>query len=664
VVLEYAITRGPVTNLEIRGARLSDAVRDRLSDRWTTALFDGFLEKDARTIVRDSLFRDGYLQANVTALIHTDSSNDIKTLTIDVAPGPIVPGHVEITGNSALSTGLLLDVVHNTDALAAWLDPDAVKRLLETYCRSEGFFTATVSVAPPQSRNGRSVVAIVVNEGRPYSIGAVELSGLPADMVPGSREGLGLSAGDRYRPATVEDSASQLESRLQNAAYRESSVEIETRVDAASAQVDVALRVTPGPRSILRDVIVEGADATKPVVARAIVLPLEAPLDMAALVETRRRLYDLDIYRTVDVQVQPLAAGAPATAAQSEQSVAARIVVEERPRFRLRYGLAINDEVVGPDNRDQRLGFAADLENRNVLGLGATAKLSLRLREDQQVGRFTVGAKRFFGLPIRSTVFVEREREQLNPDADIPTTSSISTLTGEQAYRVRPGMELRYGYGIARNHTFIRSEDNPFDITVNIARFTTSGLIDRRDDVFNPVRGWFTASTLELSAPGLGSDLSFLKYFAQVSDFIRLDRGMVIASAIRVGLARTADGEVLIPSERFYAGGANSVRGYREDDLGARSIFGDAEGGSALLVMNGELRFPVFKRLRGVGFLDAGNVYPAIGDVSASQLQVGAGGGARLDTPFGLIRFDVGLPVNRRPSDPRWRIHFGLGHAF
>ena len=664
IALEYTITRGPVTNLDVRGVKLPEAVRDRLSDRWATALFDGFLEKDARTIVRDYLFRAGHLQASVAASVSRNAAGDVKTLTIDAVPGPVVPGYVEIRGNSVLSTSLLLDVVHNSDPLGAWLEPDSMKRLLESYCRSEGFFTAAVSVRAPQDRNGSSVVEIVVNEGRPYSIGAVELSGLPPD-IPGPREVSGISAGDRYRPATVEEAASQLEARLRNAAYRNSRVEIETRVDASAARVDVSLRATPGPRSILRDVIVEGADPKKAIVARSIVLPLEAPLDMAAVVETRRRLYGLDIYKTVDVQIQPLATGAPAAGTQDEQPVAARIVVEERPRYRLRYGLAVNDEVVGPDARDQRLGLAADLENRNVLGLGASARLSLRLRSDQQVGRFTVGAKRFFGLPIRSTVFVEREREQLNPDADFPTTSSISTLTGEQAYRVRPGMEFRYGYGFERNHTFVRSDEpDPFDLTVNIARFTTSGLVDRRDDAFNPVRGWFTASTLEFSAPGLGSDLTFVKYFGQVSDFIPLDRGMVIASGIRVGLARPGEDEVLIPSERFYAGGANTVRGYREDDLGARGILGDAEGGSALLVMNGELRFPVFKRLRGVGFLDAGNVFQAIGDISARKLQVGAGGGARLDTPFGLIRFDVGLPVNRRPSDPRWRFHFGLGHAF
>ena len=52
------------------------------------------------------------------------------------------------------------------------------------------------------------------------------------------------------------------------------------------------------------------------------------------------------------------------------------------------------------------------------------------------------------------------------------------------------------------------------------------------------------------------------------------------------------------------------MRGYREDDLGPRSVFDDADGGEALLVFNEELRFPVYRWLRGVGFVDAGNVYP------------------------------------------------------
>jgi len=167
-----------------------------------------------------------------------------------------------------------------------------------------------------------------------------------------------------------------------------------------------------------------------------------------------------------------------------------------------------------------------------------------------------------------------------------------------------------------------------------------------------------------LSTPGIGSDLKFMKDFTQYSQFFALGRGWVAASAARLGLARTFAGEVLIPSERFFAGGANTVRGYREESLGAESVLGGAEGGSAMLVMNGELRFPIYRRLRGVGFVDAGNVYPSVRDISLGALQFGVGAGARLDTPFGLIRFDLRVPANGRSIDPRWRFHVGFGHAF
>jgi outer membrane translocation and assembly module TamA len=65
-----------------------------------------------------------------------------------------------------------------------------------------------------------------------------------------------------------------------------------------------------------------------------------------------------------------------------------------------------------------------------------------------------------------------------------------------------------------------------------------------------------------------------------------------------------------------------------------------------------------------VGFVDLGNVYPKVSDLSLTDLQIGIGAGARFDTPFGLFRLDLGVPANRRSFDPHWRFHFGLGHAF
>jgi outer membrane protein insertion porin family len=61
--------------------------------------------------------------------------------------------------------------------------------------------------------------------------------------------------------------------------------------------------------------------------------------------------------------------------------------------------------------------------------------------------------------------------------------------------------------------------------------------------------------------------------------------------------------------------------------------------------------------------VDFGDVYPMVGDMLRS-LQMGTGAGIRLNTPIGLFRLDFGVPVNRRPFDERWTVHFGLGHAF
>jgi outer membrane protein assembly factor BamA len=207
-------------------------------------------------------------------------------------------------------------------------------------------------------------------------------------------------------------------------------------------------------------------------------------------------------------------------------------------------------------------------------------------------------------------------------------------------------------------------ESQDFDLSVRAARLTTSGLVDRRSDPFDPIGGWFASSNLELSRPSLGSDLSFLKGFLQFYQFQPVGRGIIVASAARMGLARTYDGQDLLFSERFFAGGATSVRGYRQDDLGPRNAFDEAAGGMALLVVNEELRFPVYRWLRGVGFVDLGNVYDTVGAISFGDLQIGVGAGVRLDTPVGLFRVDFAVPANPRSFDPKWKIHFGLGHAF
>jgi outer membrane protein assembly factor BamA len=654
VTLEYTIERGRATGLEVSGYPLPDEVRQRIIGRWASSVFDRFLERDVNRIVRDYLFADGRPDATVIpALTATDEA---RTLRVEIDPGPAAATRLQIEGNERVPTQRVLAVTQSLGPAAAWLEPAVVEEAIRRLYQAEGLLSADVDVSAPNVRDGESVVRVAIQEGEPWRIGRVTLGG--AEQGPAAAE-LRLVAGNQYDPRVIAESLTGLEQQFRNEGFLDVRVASETVLDPATHRADVHALVEPGPRTVLASVAVDGADDDAATIAQALNVSAGMPVGASALGAARRRLYESGTYRSVEIALEPAPAAAPLARATGERPVVVRIRVEERPRYSLRYGLAVNSALNDAEERETRLGFAADFENRNLFGRGLTAGLSARLRGDQQVGRVFLGANQFFTLPLRSTVYLSRSREDFGSDPDFHGVSDVTEISAEQMYRVRGLLDLRYGYELGRNHT----TTSVFDLTARVARLTTSALVDRRNDPFNPVHGWFSSANFELSRPGLGSDLSFLKSYLQLYQFTPLRRGVVLASAARVGLARTFRDEDLIPSEQFFAGGATSVRGYREEDLGPRSIFGDAEGGSALFIANSEARFPIYRWMRGVGFVDLGDVYPTTGDLLKS-VQVSTGAGIRLDTPVGLFRVDIGVPVNPRPIDPKWRFHFGLGHAF
>jgi translocation and assembly module TamA len=131
----------------------------------------------------------------------------------------------------------------------------------------------------------------------------------------------------------------------------------------------------------------------------------------------------------------------------------------------------------------------------------------------------------------------------------------------------------------------------------------------------------------------------------------------------RLGLSHVYGGEPLVSSERFRAGGTNSVRGYETDSLGPVGFLGDPAGGQAVLVFNQELRYRHASGLGLAAFWDAGNVFAKSTDLSF-ELQHALGLGLRYDSPVGLLRLDLGFPLNKREGDKSFRLHFSLGQAF
>ena len=179
----------------------------------------------------------------------------------------------------------------------------------------------------------------------------------------------------------------------------------------------------------------------------------------------------------------------------------------------------------------------------------------------------------------------------------------------------------------------------------------------------------------------IGSEVGFVRTFAQAYLYRQLPvrRRTIVAFGARLGTARgferIKDDQAvsdLPASERFFAGGDTTVRGFSLDRLvddDTVSPTGFPLGGNGVVILNGELRVHLGKALHGVGFVDAGTVSKFASDLSLADLRPAAGAGLRIESPFGPIRFDLGVNLDPRDftgvsRERRTVFHISIGQAF
>jgi outer membrane protein assembly factor BamA len=195
------------------------------------------------------------------------------------------------------------------------------------------------------------------------------------------------------------------------------------------------------------------------------------------------------------------------------------------------------------------------------------------------------------------------------------------------------------------------------------------------DDTLQPRQGSLTVASLKGVIPlnRRHEVPAYLKFLLEQSLFIPIDP-LVIALRARVGHIFRSDFSSLMPSDRFYLGGANSVRSYESDlcpplgifenDKGKKQVV--PQGGKTMVNINVEIRFPPYKNIGIVAFQDLGLLTSnKLTEIHAKNILAGTGAGLRLNTPIGPLRFDIGWKW--KCDDPftanyAWFLTFG--HAF
>ena len=191
---------------------------------------------------------------------------------------------------------------------------------------------------------------------------------------------------------------------------------------------------------------------------------------------------------------------------------------------------------------------------------------------------------------------------------------------------------------------------------------------DNRDNIYTPTRGFTTTASIENTGGFLMGDKDFIKSFLLSSFYYSPIQKIVVEVKGRAGLANSYGDTDKVPIyERFYAGGANTIRGYRERKVGPRDpSSNDPIGGEAVLVGNVELTFPIYEKvIKGALFYDVGNVWGQLEDFAQGNYKQGTGVGIRVKTPIGPIKLDWGYPLNENQDDKReGQFYFSVSHGF
>ena len=662
VDLEYRAVSGPATEIRVVGIALTSSLRTRLATAWAQSVFDDFLVDEVSEIVRGELAGDRYLDPAVDVRITEEGS--IRVLSVDVEPGDRFERTVvRIDG---VGESLIDDITRQLAAggvvESAVLGPAAVEQEVAAYLRAIGYVRAQASAGAPLFEAGTAVVPVIVETGPVFTMARVAFEGAERTTDAALRGTAGLVEGSRYDPAAVDAARDRLAAMYRREGFPSATVSGRAEI-GPDGPVEVIFTIVEGGQQVLGEVVVIGNRAIDAdVIVGAVGLSIGAPLSVDDLLQARARVFETGLFRHVDVQSEP---GTPASTDGGQVPVRLRVTVEEWPALRVRYGVQVKEEHPESEieRRDLVPGLSADLTRRTLFGRAIAVGGAVEWQRRERLGRVFLDTSSLFGLPIGSSLVAERSRRDFT---GVTLVSDRSSLTWGQRTRVG-SLSLSYAYTFERNHTFDTRPVDPdflaFDITINIARLNAAAAWDSRDDPVDTTRGTLTSFSLEYAPEAAGSDIRFVRSVAQAYHFLPW-RGLVFASAARAGLVVPLGGQDLIPSERFFAGGARTVRGIAEGGLGARDFFGDAAGGEVLAVFNQEVRVPIYRWLRGVGFLDAGNVFATSRDASFGDLVGSLGFGLRLNSPFALLRADYARSVWGEPAGVSGRWTFGIGHAF
>ena len=404
-------------------------------------------------------------------------------------------------------------------------------------------------------------------------------------------------------------------------------------VEPLRRRAEVALVLETGPRYYFGEVSVAQEDLDPAFVARYVPIVPGAPFEPEKLLEAQFALSDLGYFGSVDVQAQ--------RARAVDQRVPIVIATTRRP----------------PRRYDAGIGYGTDTGARLTLGaeFRRLTDTGHKLRSDLRVSE----VKNTIGLDYRIPLGT-RAAENLG---------FATTFTDE---KIADGESTRYDFTVTLSRTPGDWQRQLYvKHTFEESRLTTTGTDSTvllmpgvalsRGELDDPIHarlGWSLFLDLHGGHEDALSDVSFLQGRALLRGVVPLGSRARLLGRAEFGATSIDEFRELPASQRFFAGGDQSVRGYAYQSLGPKDATGKVVGGEYLAAYSGELEYRVYKNWGAAVFTDAGYA----DDDPGAKLFRGVGIGVRYRAPVGTVQIDLAhaLDGEERSVRPHLGIRVGL----
>ncbi len=602
--------------------------------------------------MQEKYVEKGYFLAEVTPAIRPLPNNEVDVVFVINEHAKVTVREVRFVGNKALTTEELKAAMLTTEGTLFSFLTGAGTYREEAFQRDEiilqgmyfdigyiyvKFGKPAIELSPDK----RFIyITMTIDEGEPYDVGKIDVAG---DLLVPRQQLLSLvitRPGQRFSKSRLQADMQRLLDVYKDKGYAYANVTPDTAVDAEKKTVDLTYAFQKGNLVTIEKIDLVGNNKTRDKVIRREMRINEGDLYNGTAVRiSKQRVTALGFFDNVEINSRR---------GSGDDKMVLEVSVKEKltGTFQVGFGFTGGESFFGQ----------AQLAQNNLLGYGHTASLSLQISSVRQL--FQLSYLDPYVWDTRWTGSVDLYRSEL-VFSGFDRQATGGALTA--------GYELWEDFRLFTTYTLEK---------VNVAGGQSTQLLA------NQFQSEFAASIF-------GSQNLFQRYRLIERFYRPLIWSLVFKVNLSLGYIRSTDpiNHRVAISEKFFAGGINSIRGYSLRSISPTIPIADTRhpdaglipfnvGGNKELITNWEIEFPLLESagVRGVVFYDAGNVFSEAENFFQSSQRGGTlplglfhsvGFGLRWFSPLGPLRFETGFPLTRRPGvDEPYLFEFTIGNFF